>query len=293
MNRDEVIKYFLLAPAVIVLLITTVYPILRSLWISFHSWNLTESLTLGPFIGVHNYIRAFNSPSFWNSVLVTFIFTALSVLSIIAISLGISLVLRKERKVYSYVRGFLILPFAISPALLGFSWRFMLNPDYGLFDKIIGTIFPHFSEVIWLGQPTTAMAALVSIVAWIWVPFVALAFISALINFPQELYEAARVDGASALQVFYHVTLPLLKPIILIQTTLVTMFMLRQFSSVITLTGGGPGDSTSILNYQVYLRAFRFFEMGYGAALAYILAAIMFLFTLVYMRFLVKGSGWD
>ncbi|WP_257347282.1 carbohydrate ABC transporter permease [Pseudalkalibacillus decolorationis] len=291
--KKKLFKYWLLAPAFIFICGTTLYPLMRSFWISLHDWDLKESAEMGPFIGFDNYIRAFSDSQFWNSVWITIIFTASTVILTLTLSIIVALLLSKDKKYLSYLRVVLIIPFALSPALVGFSWRFMLNPDYGLFDKIIGFLIPPLADVVWLGSSTTAMIALVSVVVWIWLPFMSLMFISGLMGMPREVFEAAQMDGATRLQTLFHITLPMLKPIILIASILMTMFTLKAFDPIVTLTQGGPGDSTEVLNFFIYKTGFRFFDMGYSSALGYILALITIVFVIIYMRRLVKGDEWN
>lgn len=286
-------KYFLLIPAFVLIAATTFYPLMKSFWISLHDWDLKESAEMGAFIGFDNYIRAFTDAQFWNSVGVTFIFSFATVVITIILSIAVALLLSKEKKHLSYLRVVLIIPFAMSPALIGYSWRFMLNSDYGLFDKILDFLIPPLANVEWLGTSTTSMLALISVVVWIWLPFMSLMFISAIMGMPREVFEAAQVDGATSFQTLFRITLPMLKPIILISTILMTMFTLKAFDPVVTLTHGGPGDSTEVLNYFIYKTGFRFFDMGYSSALGYILAFITIIFVIVYMRRLVKGDDWN
>lgn len=292
MNK-KLFKYILLAPAFILIAATTFYPLMKSFWISLHEWDLKVSAEMGPFVGVKNYLRAFSDSQFWNSVSVTLIFAASTVVFTLILSIIVALLLSKEKKYLSYLRVVLIIPFAMSPALVGFSWRFMLNSDYGLFDKIIDFLMPPLSNVVWLGTNTTSMIALISVVVWIWLPFMSLMFISGLMGMPREVFEAAQVDGATPLQTLLQITLPMLKPIILIATILMTMFTLKAFDPVVTLTRGGPGGSTEVLNFFIYKTGFRYFDMGYSSALGYILALITIVFVIIYMRRLVKGDDWN
>lgn len=291
--KNNVFKYALLAPALILILATTIYPLMRSFWISLHNWDLKVSTEMGLFVGFDNYVRAFSDSQFWNSVLITLIFSGLTVLITIVLGIGVGLLLSKEKRFLSYLRAVLIIPFAMSAALVGYSWRFMLNSDYGLFDKIIDFFIPALADTVWLGTPQTAMAALVSVVVWIWLPFMSLMFISGLMGMPREVFEAAQMDGASRFQTLIHITLPMLRPIILIAAILMTMFSLKAFDPVVTLTHGGPGSSTEVLNFLIYKTGFRFFDMGYASALGYILAMITIGFVVIYMRRLVKGDDWN
>ncbi|WP_210468029.1 carbohydrate ABC transporter permease [Sporosarcina sp. 6E9] len=291
--KNRLFKYSLLAPALILIAATTFYPLMRSFWISLHEWDLKESTEIGSFVGVNNYLRAFSDIQFWHSVGVTFIFATSTVLLTLTLSIIVALLLSKDKKYLSYIRAVLIIPFAMSPALIGYSWRFMLNSDYGLFDKIIGILIPPLSDIVWLGTSTTAMLALISVVVWIWLPFMSLMFISGLIGMPEEVFEAAKVDGANTLHIIFKITLPMLRPIILIASILMVMFTLKAFDPVVTLTHGGPGNSTEVLNYFIYKTGFRYFDMGYSAALGYILAFITIIFVFVYMRKLAKGDDWN
>ncbi|WP_078412624.1 carbohydrate ABC transporter permease [Priestia abyssalis] len=291
--NQKLFKYVLLAPAFILIAATTFYPLMRSFWISLHEWDLKTSAEMGPFIGLDNYIRAFSDSQFWHSVGVTLIFATSTVVLTLTLSIIVALLLSKDKKYLSYLRAVLIIPFAMSPALIGFSWRFMLNSDYGLFDKIIGFLIPPLSDVVWLGTSTTAMMALISVVVWIWLPFMSLMFISGLMGMPGEVFEAAKMDGATPLKTLFHITLPMLKPIILIASILMTMFTLKAFDPVVTMTRGGPGDSTEVLNFFIYKTGFRYFDMGYSSALGYILALITIVFVVIYMRRLVKGDDWN
>jgi len=291
--NGNVFKYVLLTPAVLLIGATTLYPMLQSFWISLHDWDLKESLQIGAFVGLGNYARALTDEQFWNAIFATMKFALSAVVVTLILSIAVALVLSKENRLYSYIRSILIVPFAMSAALIGYSWKFMLNPDYGFFTTIVGAVIRPIGSIVWLGSPTGAMAALVSILVWIWLPFMSLMLISGLMSLPREVFEASRVDGANAAQTLFRITLPMMQPIILVATILMTMFALKAFDPIVTLTAGGPGSSTEVLNYFVYKTGFRYFDMGYSSALGYILAMITIVFVIVYMRRLVKGGEWN
>ncbi|KYG90917.1 sugar ABC transporter permease [Metasolibacillus sp. FSL H7-0170] len=292
MNKN-LFKYLLLAPALLLILLITIYPLFNSFWISLHEWDLKKSVEMGNFVGLDNYMRAFTDKYFWNSVIITLIFVISTVVITLTLSFIVALLLSTDGKFMQFVRAIIIIPFAISPALVGYSWRFMLNPEYGLFHKIMGTFFPFLGDVVWLGSSVTSLLALISVTVWIWLPFMSLMFISGLIGISTEVYEAAKVDGATWVQTIFKITLPLMKPIILIASILMTMFTLKVFDPVVTLTQGGPGNSTEVLNFFIYKNAFRYFDMGYSSALGYILAMITIIFVVIYMRKLSKGDDWS
>ncbi|BDH60806.1 ABC transporter permease [Lysinibacillus sp. PLM2] len=292
MNKN-LFKYLLLAPALLLILLITIYPLFNSFWISLHEWDLKKSVEMGNFVGLDNYMRAFTDKYFWNSVIITLIFVISTVVITLTLSFIVALLLSTDSKFMQFVRAIIIIPFAISPALVGYSWRFMLNPEYGLFHKIMGTFSPFLGDVVWLGSSVTSLLALISVTVWIWLPFMSLMFISGLIGISTEVYEAAKVDGATWIQTIFKITIPLMKPIILIASILMTMFTLKVFDPVVTLTQGGPGNSTEVLNFFIYKNAFRYFDMGYSSALGYILAMITIIFVVIYMRKLSKGDDWS
>lgn len=288
MRHSQFVKYFMLAPAVLVLAATTLYPTIYAFWLSFQQWKLSRSPTPGPFIGLDNYIRAVTDSHFWNSVIVTFEFTIVSVAMSVLIGLAIALLLHRSGRSSMFMKTLLIFPFAISPALKGFSWRFMLNPYFGILDKIIDTIFPPMADFVWLGNPASALFWLAVTEVWGWAPFIGLVFIGALEAMSEEVFQAAKVDGASTLQVFRYITLPMLKPILIMVTLLKTIFSIKVFDQVVTLTGGGPGDSTETINFYIYKTGFQFFDMGYASAIAYFVVILLFIFAFIYIKSLMK-----
>ena len=287
--RKKYVVVLLLLPAVCVLASTTLYPIVRAFITSFRVWQLDKTPTPGNFVGFRNYLRAFDDPHFLNSVLVTLNYTVLSVILSVVIGLIIALVLQKRSLVSTVLKACLILPYAMAPALKGYSWRFMLNPYFGVIDSIIDTLLPWFSEVVWLGSPGWALFWLAVTEVWGWSPYIGLVFIGALDSLPQQVFEVAQIDGANRLQTFFHVTLPMLRPIIVMVTLLKIIFSVRQFDAVVTMTGGGPGRATETVNYFIYKSGFRFFDMGYASALAYLLVFGLFIFAFIYVKKVVRG----
>ena len=167
----------------------------------------------------------------------------------------------------------------------------MLNPDYGILDAILDFCLPFMSDVVWLGEPYWAVFWLAMTEIWGWAPYIALVFIGALGALPKETQNAAKVDGANTFQVFWYITLPQLMPIIIMVGLLKTIFSVKMFDQVVTLTGGGPGRATETLNYYVYINGFRFIDMGYAAALAYILILGMLVFAILYVWALYGRGG--
>lgn len=285
--RSRYTKFVLLTPALLVLLLTTTYPLLNALITSFRDWRLNRGPLPRGWVGFDNYVRAFADDGFVNSVVVTLIFTALSVTLSLLLGMAIALMLNKRGWRYMALKSTLFFPFAISPALKGFSWKFMLNPDYGIYTYMIGALIPPLKNFTWLSTTADALFWIAISEVWGWAPLMALMFIGALGAISPEIHEAANLDGAGRLSAFLHITLPLMGPVILIVTLLRVISSLKMFDQVVTLTGGGPGRSTQTLNYYIYQVGFRNLDMGYASALAVLLVLALSFFAFVYVRVLL------
>lgn len=289
--RSKWAKYWYLGPALVVVLATITYPLLSAFVTSFREWELDESFEPQEFIGLANYQRVLQDADFWNSIWVTTMFTVLSVGLTLVIALAIALVLQGPGKLKAFAKTTLIFPYAVAPALKGFSWRFMLNENYGVYDTIADNVLPFVDNIVWLGNPFWALFAMSMSEVWGWAPLISLMFIGALGSIDPEVQEAARVDGASDLQLFFRITLPLLAPVVVIATLLKTIYSLKMFDQVVTMTGGGPGNSTETLNFFVYRQGFQFLDMGYASALAWIAVLGISLFTVFYVRVLMRQGS--
>ncbi len=282
--------FLLLAPAVFAVGATTLYPLGFSFWTSFHDWRLMKSLRPGAFVGFENYLTAFtDDPVFWKVMGVTARFVVLDVSFTILAALGLALLLVRGGFARSALRTLLILPFAVSPALIGISWRFMFNPEYGAFNRGIGAILPFMDQVDWFSSTGLATTALISADLWHWAPYFAFMLMGGLAGVPPETQEAARIDGASDWGVFLHVTLPQIAPVLLVAVILKTVFALKVFDIIVTMTGGGPGLETNTLAFFAYNTGFRDYDMGYAAAVAYVLTAILFALSFVYVRHIMPA----
>lgn len=286
---ERYFKWLLLAPTLIVVAAMAAFPLGYSLLLSFRQWKLAQSNTPGDFIGLQNYTNLLtDDPEFWDSVRVTVVFVGADVLATLVIALSVALLLRKAGRVNSLARVLLMLPFVMSPALIGISFRFFLNPEYGVFQAMLASVIPWFAGKVWLADSTLSMVAVVASDVWHWAPYMTLVILGGLASIPAETQEAAKIDGASRWAVFRDITLPQLKPVIAIVLLLKTVFALKAFDTIYTLSSGGPGTSTQTLAYFVYQTAFNYYDMGYAAAAAYVLTAVLMVLAGFYLRLLFK-----
>jgi multiple sugar transport system permease protein len=282
-KRSEII--LILGPALAVLLILMIYPMIYSYWISLHSFSLLKPQAGQPFIGLENYIYLLTEyPNFWISLQFTSIYVIGTIVTSFFIGLGLALILNEEFRGKNVIRSILILPLVLTPIVVGFNFRFMYSDTVG--------VIPYFLRMIGiqtqglLGNPITAEMIVISVDVWQWTPFVLLILLSGLQMIPKEHYEAAEIDGAGSTQKFISITLPLLKPAILIALMFRTLDALRAFDIVYVMTSGGPGLSTDLLTVEGYRIVFQYFNIGLGTAFAILMAIISTIIATIYLRYI-------
>ena len=235
--QDRFLSYALLIPAFVIVLATTIYPLAYSFITSFREWDLTRQRRPGDFLGFDNYVHAIAEAGFQNSLWVTIIFVITSVVLTLVLAMSLALLLRRKGPLHTFTRIILILPFAMSPALIGVSYRFMFNPEFGVLAVGLGAIFPSLKGTPWLADPDLAMAILVATDVWHWTPYMTFMCLGGLASIPRETEEAARIDGASGFRIIWEIVLPQMKGVLLVTAILKTIFALKMFDQVVTLTG--------------------------------------------------------
>jgi multiple sugar transport system permease protein len=284
--RRRLIPYALVAPALLILAAVLLYPLGTLL---VESLNRVEP-TISPdwhFIGLDNYARMLADPDVVASLGRTLIWTVGSVVAQLAIGLAAALILGGPPfRGRALLRAALLLPWA-TPAVVGaLSWKWVYHGQYGLLNAILDGLNLANLATAWLGDPHTAMPAVIVANVWRGFPFIMVVLLASVVAIPRELYEAARVDGASAVDSTRYITLPLIRPGILLSTLLAAIWTFNNFSYIYILTGGGPAGLTDILVTFVYSNGFRYWHFGYAAALSVALFALVVAASLVYIRLL-------
>ncbi len=282
--RNSPVKWLFLLPGLAVMVVITALPIAQAVRYSFMSWNLTRTEEPTGFVGFDNYIAALSDPNFWNATWITFLYTAGTVVASLAIGLWIAVALRTPSIWGGFLKATLIFPFAVPLALRGYSYRFMLVEGDGVIDVMIDSIFPFLSDVAWLNDPQWALFWIAVPTFWAWGPLSGLMLLGALNNIPSEIFEAAELDGSGPLRTFFAITMPLLRPMVLVVSLLIALFSIAMFDLVQTMTKGGPGRSTETLNYFIYRLGFGQFDVGYASAMAVILTIGLTMIAYVYTR---------
>jgi multiple sugar transport system permease protein len=278
-------------PTLLTLALVLAYPIYYAAYLSFHKVSLAE-LRRGvfPFVGWANYERIFNDQLFLLALKNTLIFTGFSVTLEIVLAIAIALLIDQQHVWTSRITRFLILvPYAVPPIAGGLIWGFIYSFEYGFLNRILFTFGLSDTAVNWTGNPGTALFAVAVPYIWRTLPFAILLVHAALQGINAELYEAASVDGAGALGRFWHITLPLLRPIIVVILVLRTSFAFAVFDEVLAITQGGPGDATWVAAWYSYKKGFSPpFDIGVGAASAYVLAVIIGLIAIAYVGLIYR-----
>lgn len=273
-------------PTMLTMALVLAYPIFYAAWLSVHRVTLAQ-LRHGvfPFVGLENYQRILSDPLFLLALKNTLIFTAFSVTMEVVLAMAIALLIaRRDVWTGRVTRYLMLLPYAVPPIANGLIWSFLYDFDFGFLNRILFTLHLWSKPVDWAGDPSTALYAIAVPYIWRTLPFAVLLFHAALAGINGELYEAASVDGAGALQRFWHITLPLLRPIIVVVLVLRTSFAFAVFDEVLAITQGGPGDATWVAVWYSYKRSFSPpFDIGIGSASAYVLALLIGVLALVYV----------
>jgi multiple sugar transport system permease protein len=271
-SRERRFALSLLGPALALLLLTTTAPLIYLVWTSLQRIDLGMPWMSG-FAGIGNYLKMGDDPRFWNSLLLTFIYTGSTVILQVVVGLSLALLVMQLPRGQALLRIAAILPIVLAPVVVGLFWRtLVLAPDFGLVDLVTRAL--GLGSYNWLGDPQLALISVIAIHTWQWTPFAFLVLLATLATLPPDVYEAARLDRASAWRTFIHITLPLIRPAIVMVVIMRLMTALSAFAAIFAATGGGPGSATEILNLYAYRTSFTELNLGYGASLAVVLLSI-------------------
>ena len=281
--RERLSRYSLLGPAVLFVGGVALMPVLYTVWLGFR--RQLPIFGISRFTGLENYRFLLADPRFWNALAHTAYFVLLSVSLELSLGLAIALLLNQSFPGRGLARALVFVPWAVPSVVAARFWEWIYNSDYGVLNYVLGT------RINWLGDPRWALHAAILADVWKTTPFVVLLLLAGLQVIPEDLYRAARIDGAGSWQLFRHITLPLLLPVILLALLFRTMDAARVFDLIFVLTGGGPANQTETLVVYAYKLLYRTLQFGYGSAVA--VATFLFVLTLslAYLRLL--GRAWQ
>ena len=286
-QRDRALGRRLLLPLLGLLALVQGYPIAFAAYISFHNYQLT-ALDQVRWVGLAQYQGLLDNPSYWTATRNTLVFVGGAVALELLLGLALALLLHRPILGQNAFRAIVLMPMFITPIAVGLMFRFLLNSQLGIIPALLR---PLGLEVDWFG-PRLALFSLILIDVWQWTPLMVLFLLAGLEALPTEPFEAARVDGASGLQILRHLTLPLLRPVILAAVLIRMLDAFRVFEYVYAITRGGPGERTETILFHIYRVGFLYFRLGEAAAMSFTLAAVILILVVVLFYILRRQEAW-
>ena len=285
-DGERGLSFLFIAPAVVILLALSIYPLFYAIKVSFQT-NTGQNVAWS----LQNFTRLATDKFFLEALAHTVIYALVALTFEFLLGLGLAVLMNQAIRARSFFRALLLVPMMLPPVVVGVVWRLMLNSNFGAVNGTLKWIGINTTALTWTASPKLAFASVIAVDIWQWTPFVFLVLLAGLQAIPQEPYEAALIDGSSSWQTFRNVTLPLLKPAILIALLLRTMDLLRVFDQIFILTEGGPGFSTETISLYIYRTAFRFSNFGYAAAMSFVLLILTNIISLFYIRMLQRQEA--
>ena len=284
---DRRFGYLFVSPAVLILSIVILAPIVLAIITSFYDYTLINR-TLDSFIGLKNYFESVSNEKFIHSAIVTIVFVILVVLFEFIIGFLIAILLNQVERFRNIYYFILLIPLLINPIVVGLMWRMFLHPQLGILNYLISLI--GIDPVNWLGDPQNAFITIIFVDIWHQVSFMIILLLAGLASIPEEPYEAARVDGANAFQQFRDITLPYMRPVIIITLLIRLIFALKTYDLIYIMTKGGPGDATDLISYYIYRSAFIGLDLGQAASMSVILLLIVCIIIYPLFKFMNRAD---
>lgn len=281
-SKYALLGALLIAPSILLFSAVIVYPLVSAIYLSVFS--IYTPTMEGEFVGLDNYSRLLSSGEFWRSLLNNAIWTAGTLTLQIVFGILVALMLHRNLVFRSLARSLVLFPYFLSTVVAVLVWRWLFNDLYGVLNHILMWAGIIDMPVDWLGSMPNAMISIIFVGAWKYFPFVVIAVLARLQSIPEELYEAATIDGASRFARFWDVTLPQLKDVLIVIVLLRTIWDFKEFDLIYLMTGGGPIISTQTLPLMVYKEAFALNQMGGASAVAVLMMMIMLVFMTLYLR---------
>jgi len=271
----------MIVPALTLIAILMFYPVIQSFVMSFTKQMLYE--LEGKWCGLENYIKLLKDPSFWQSFKITLIWTFGTVVLQTILGVGSALLLYKSFSGRGIVRAFTLLPFFTPGVSIYLVWRWMYNDISGIFNHILMTLGIIKEPILWLATPRLAIISVILMATWRYFPFVMINVLARLESISQSLFDAAKVDGANSWQIFWNVTLPQIRGVLLIVVFLRAIWMSQKFEEIFVVTGGGPAGSTTSLALLSYEQAFGAMRLGYASAVNVVIFIILIIMATIYI----------
>jgi multiple sugar transport system permease protein len=283
-SRRYVVPYAFILPIVLLLSIVNLYPMLYSVYLSLCVWPMDKFLSDPTFSGLINFQHMLEDQRLWNSISFMVFYVVAAMVCEVILGLVIAILLDRPMWGRGIFRSLIIVPMAMAPLVVGISWSYLLNYDFGLVNYLLGLIGS--KPIVWLSTLPWARISLVIVEVWQHTPFFVIVLLAGLQAIPDEYNEAARIDGGSPWGVFWHITLPLLRPALLVALVIRTTNAVRMFDQAYALTSGGPATSTETFSLLAYVEAFQMHNVPYAAAISWFIFILNLALTLLFIRVL-------
>jgi len=282
-DNERVLGWAMSLPALLAILAIILIPMIQSVGQSFEQLDLARPAD-NAFIGLQNYINLLKDTRYTQSLISTFRFSIISVILELVLGVGIAVVLNKNFVGRGFVRGLMILPWAMPSIVNAAMWKWIYNANYGALNALLSQIGLIDQYQIWLSDPFWATALVILANVWKETPFTVLMVLAALQTIPEEIKEAARVDGSSSWNTFIKITIPLIAPTLMIVSILQFLWGFQTFELITVVTGGGPFSTTELVAIRIYQNTFRSLRFGYGSAMAYLTSLFLLIPLIIYAR---------
>ena len=267
------------APAAAIVALVILFPWAFTLYMSVHDWKVTGAT---PFVGLANYTRMLQDDRFLSAIVRTLSFTTAAVIAPVLLGVWAAVCFAANFKFRGLARTIFIMPMMATPVAISLVWTMMFHPQLGVLNYLLTSV--GLPPSTWVYDSATVIPTLVMVETWQWTPLVMLIVLGGIASLPQDPYEAARIDGASAWQMFRHITLPLAWPFIMVATVIRLIDALKTFDTIYVITLGGPGTSSETLNIMLYQTAFAYYDLGYGSAIVVVFFVLILLISLLLLR---------
>jgi multiple sugar transport system permease protein len=278
---------YLVLPAIILILVIAIYPIIFQIYLSLHRYALGFPWSTRVYQGIKNYINILTSDSFLNSLKLTIAFTLIVTILSLVVGLSIAIIVNRDFKYKTLIVTSILIPQSISPAIVGLVWKLMYNTEYGIFNYFLK---PFGLEIVWLGSKFSFISVIITSV-WLASSFMTLVTLAGLQNLPVDVFDAGKIDGANNYQMFRHITIPLLKPVVGIAVLLQQVACFHVFSTIFIMTGGGPGEKTNVLALEIYRKGIESGLASYAAGVATILVLVALFTSFLFLK--IMGQEFE
>ncbi|MBO2533005.1 MAG: sugar ABC transporter permease [Thermoactinomycetaceae bacterium] len=286
MKRSVRSAYLLISPYLLFLAVFLIYPVFFSIWLTFHDWNIVSPEI--PFVGLENYRRLLGDELFYKALWNTFRFIMINIPLQIVLALLLAVALNQPIKGRGFFRAAYFLPVVTSGVVISFLWSWMLSTDDGIINEVLGWF--GIGPIPWLTSETWSIPSIAWVAAWKNLGYYVVIFLAGLQSIPKTLYEAARIDGAGPVQIFFRITLPMLNPAMLLVLVMSTINGFQLFTEPFIMTGGGPANSSLSVVMYIYKNAFQSLDMGYAATIGLALALIILTVSLLQKKLLERDA---